>query len=130
MRIEDEIHARLTSAFQPTRLQVVTYRLANGVLTRQESIATRNLKELDTLWLTAANDNDPTQTVALQSGVNAITLRLWDGSGWQAANLNAPMPAAPVSPTVNPVLPTGLEVALQLQGRNSSMLKIFMLGAV
>ena len=115
---------------QPTRLQVVTYRLANGVLTRQESIATRNLNELDTLWLTAANDNDPTQTVALQSGVNAITLRLWDGSGWQAANLNAPMAAAPLSPTVNPVLPTGLEVALQLQGRNSSMLKIFMLGAV
>lgn len=115
---------------QPTRLQVVTYRLANGVLTRQESIATRNLKELDTLWLTAANDNDPTQTVALQSGVNAITLRLWDGSGWQAANLNAPMPAAPVIPIVNPVLPTGLEVALRLQGRNSSMLKIFMLGAV
>ena len=115
---------------QPTRLQVVTYRLANGVLTRQESIATRNLKELDTLWLTAANDNDPTQTVELQSGVNAITLRLWDGSGWQAANLNAPMPAAPVNPTVNQVLPSGLEVALRLQGRNSSMLKIFMLGAV
>ena len=114
----------------PTRLQVITYRITNGVLTRQESGATRDLRELDKLWLTAANDADPAQTVALKSGVSAMTMRLWDGSSWQAANLNAPMPAAPVIPIVNPVLPTGLEVALQLQGRNSSMLKIFMLGAV
>ena len=115
---------------QPTRLQVITYRITNGVLTRHESIATRNLKELDILWLTAANDNDPAQTVELKSEVNAITLRVWDGSDWRTADLDAPPVPAPVSPIVNQALPTGLEVALQLQGRNSSMLKIFMLGAV
>jgi len=30
---------------------------------------------------------------------------------------------------VNPLVPTGLEVTLQLQGRENSLLKIFLLGA-
>ena len=103
---------------QPSRLQVVTYRVKDGVLTRHESAATRNLTELDTLWRAAANDIDMTQSIALQSGVAALTMRLWVG-GWRAG-VNAPSPA----------VPTGLEVALQLQGRERSLVKIFLLGAV
>ena len=126
---------------QPSRLQVITYRVKNGVLTRRESAATRDLKELDMLWLTAANEVDASQTVVLQSGVSAITMRLWDGNGWRApsastsqpaANQNAnpnPNPNPNVNPTTSPPL-TGLEVALQLQGREAGMLKVFLLGAV
>ena len=36
---------------QPVRLQVVTYRVRNGVLSRRESRPTRDLSELETAWL-------------------------------------------------------------------------------
>jgi general secretion pathway protein J len=62
---------------QPSRLQVIAYRVTDGVLTRRESAATRDLRELDTLWLTAANDTDTSQAVVLQSDVTALTMRLW-----------------------------------------------------
>ena len=38
---------------QPQQLQVVTYRLVGGVLTRRESTGTRDLAVLDTLWQAA-----------------------------------------------------------------------------
>ena len=124
---------------QPTRLQVITYRISDGVLTRNESIATRNLNELDNLLLTSATDFDSTQTsastqtvkfqtVKLKSGVNSMTLRVWSEGSWRAIDLNAP--TAPPSSLTNPVIPTGLEVGLRLNGRDNGMLKIFMLGAV
>lgn len=109
---------------QPTRLQVVTYRINNGVMTRSGSVATRNLRELDSLWLATTNDTDTTQSVELQSGVNAMTMRLWGGNSWQTVN------ALPPSTTVSPVIPSGLEVTLKLRGRDTGMTKIFMLGAV
>jgi general secretion pathway protein J len=137
---------------QPTRLEVITYRVRDGVLTRRESAATRNLNELDNLWLTAANDNDATQPVVLQSGVASMTMRLWENGAWRAANANSSQGTAAgasgssisdsrasrrpvvtstgaITTTSAPVL-TGLEVALQLQGRESNMLKVFLLGAV
>ena len=117
---------------QPVRLQVVTYRINNGVLTRRESAATRDLKELDSLWLVATSDTDATQPpfdklrtgVELQSGVSAMSMRLWDGSVWRTTTAPPPNSAA------NPVIPSGLEITLQLRGRDSGMLKVFMLGAV
>ncbi|MBC7414965.1 MAG: prepilin-type N-terminal cleavage/methylation domain-containing protein, partial [Herminiimonas sp.] len=39
---------------QPSRLQVVTYRVRNGNLTRRESLATRDLGELAGAWQAAA----------------------------------------------------------------------------
>ena len=124
---------------QPTRLQVITYRISDGVLTRNESIATRNLNELDNLLLTSAIDFDSTQTsaysqtvklqaVKLKSGVDAMTLRVWSEGSWRAIDLNAP--TAPPSSLTNPVIPTGLEVGLRLNGRDNGILKIFLLGAV
>ena len=124
---------------QPSRLQVISYRVNNGVLTRRESAATRDLRELDTQWLTAENDTDTSQAVALQSDVAALTMRLWlsDGSGWRSdvsapipVSSNAPIPASAVVATVSIPLATGLEVTLQLRGHDIGMLKIFMLGAV
>ena len=131
----------------PTRLQVISYRIKDGVLIRRESVATRDLRELDTQWLAAENDTDTSQAVALQSAVAALTMRLWlsDGSGWRS-DVNAPIPAPPYMPPpispnipiaassvvamVSPPLATGLEVTIQLRGRDTGMLKIFLLGAV
>lgn len=124
---------------QPTRLQVISYRVQNGVLMRRQSVATRNLKELDNQWLAARNDTDKSQAVALQSEVAALNMRLWlnDGSGWRS-NINAPVPAplitanpaSSVVATLSTPLATGLEVTLQLRGRDTRMLKIFLLGAI
>ncbi len=113
---------------QPSRLQVITYRVKDGVLTRRESAATRDLRELDTLWLTATNDTDTSQAVVLQSDVAAMTMRLWisGGNAWRT-DLDV---LAPTASTTAVPLPTGLEVTMKLRGRDSGMLKIFLLGAV
>jgi len=109
---------------QPTRLQVIAYRTKGGVLIRYESAVTRDLRELDKLWLSAANDTDTEKSpfdrlssgVVLQSDVTALTMRVWESSnlGW----------------TANSTTPTGLEVTMRLRGREAGMQKIFLLGAV
>lgn len=114
---------------QPSRLQVITYWIDGGVLMRRESAATRDLAELDALWRAAVNDIDTAQAVALQPGVAALTMRLWVDGGWHAGIDTLP-PAVLASMNVSPSAPTGLEVALQLQGREAKLLKVFLLGAV
>jgi len=81
---------------QPTRLEVVTYRLANQSLTRRESIATRDLNELDAMWNRAGSGDDSTAAVKLQSGVNAFSMRMWanDNKGWRTVDTNAAEQAA------------------------------------
>jgi general secretion pathway protein J len=114
---------------QPSRLQVIAYRIKEGVLTRRESAATRDLRELDAQWLAAENDTDTSQAVALQTDVTALTMRLWvSGSNDWHTDLGVLTSAA--GPTVSPPQPTGLEVTLQLHGHNNGMQKIFLLGAV
>jgi general secretion pathway protein J len=131
---------------QPTRLQVVTYRVRNGVLVRRESMSTRDLTELDALWAAAENDEDDGQDVALQSGVIAMTMRLWGSNGWGEVNANPEAPetsattarmskgamerSVGIPAATGQSESTGLQVALQLEGRGASMLKIFLLGAV
>ncbi|MFZ5524472.1 MAG: PulJ/GspJ family protein [Pseudomonadota bacterium] len=114
---------------QPPRLQVITYAVRDGILARRESTATRDLRELDMLWLAATNDTDTTQAVALQSEVAAMSMRLWFSGGWHSG-VDAPVSAMPAGPTTSPPLPTGLEVTLRLRGRDTGLLKIFLLGAV
>src|ERR1019366_3677232 len=114
---------------QPSRLQVIAYRVRDGVLIRRESAATRDLRELDSLWLIAENDLDTSQAVVLKSDVTALTMRLWvsGGNGWQT-DIDVLTPTA--GSTASPPLPTRLEVTMQLRGRDTGMLKIFLLGAV
>ena len=126
---------------QPSRLQVVTYRVRNGNLTRRESLATRDLGELAGAWQSASADTDAEQALILQSDVTSMTVRLWqDNAGWRLATgaaqagpvASAPVPgvqvAAPSSTTSSTL--SGLEVSLQLRGRSTNMLKVFLVGAV
>jgi len=120
-----------------TRLQVVSYRVRDGVLTRRESASTRDLVQLDALWQAALNDTDPAPSVTLQAGVSGMALRLWKNDGWRSTTSGAAQQQTPVTvtpplalPVNNPNVPTGLEVALQLQGQETAMIKIFLLGAI
>ncbi|MEO8331358.1 MAG: prepilin-type N-terminal cleavage/methylation domain-containing protein [Gallionella sp.] len=114
---------------QPTRLQVIVYRVKDGVLTRRESAATRDFRELDTLWQSAENDTDSSQPVVLQTDVTAMPMRLWvSGSKAWFTDIGMLIPAAGSASSL-PVL-TGLEVTMQLRGRDINLLKIFLLGAV
>jgi general secretion pathway protein J len=115
---------------EPSRLQVVSYRLRDGVLTRRESADTRDLVQLDALWQSALSDTDPAPSVALQSGVDALTMRVWQNNGWQSAVSNAAQTRTPVPTPLIPAGPTGLEVSLQLAGQPAALVKIFLLGAV
>ena len=114
---------------QPSRLQVITYRVRDGMLTRRESAATRDLRELDMLWRSAANDTDTTQAVTLQSDVTAMEMRLWFSGGWRSG-ADTLMPASTAGPAKSPLQPTGLEVTLRLRGQDTGLFKIFLLGAV
>ncbi len=104
---------------QAPQLQVVSYRILDGVLTRRESAATRDLLQLDAMWQAALGDSDSGgAAVRLQTDMAGMAMRLWDGSAWSAA-------AGPAALTS-----TGLEVTLRLQSQPGSLVKIFLLGAV
>lgn len=119
---------------QPTRLQVISYRVQGGVLTRRESVATRDLAELNVLWQGALNNANISPAVVLQSGVSAMTMRFWiNGSNAWLTNpgMLTPPPVVPGSPLpAGPASLTGLEVTMQLHGSTGGMQKIFLLGAV
>ncbi len=112
---------------QPSRMQVIAYRVKDGVLTRSESAAMRDLRELDNLWLTAVNDADKNPAVTLQTDVTALAMRLWINGAWHSA---LDIITAPAGSPVSPLIPTGLEVTMQLRGADKGILKIFLLGAV
>ncbi len=112
---------------QPTRLQVISYRLQDGKLTRRESTATRSFAELDQLWLAACNDTDSTPTVLLTNDVSAMSLRVWldGGTLWQSTS-----DTALITNLANGKTPNGLEVTLQVPARANGLMKLFLLGAV
>ena len=123
----------------PSQLQVVTYRVREGKLTRRESIATRDLNVVDALWKSSGEVQDESQVVTLLSDVNGLSLRLWIDreTGWRTGTEVAQMTTAMASVVKIPEgsstkLPrlTGLEVVMQLQGSNNRLVKIFLLGAV
>lgn len=122
---------------QPARLQVVTYRIENGTLTRRESLATRDLRELDVMWAAAVSNTDPSTPIVLQQGVNALAVRVFDASTWrqpiqpgQARRAESTVPAGVAAVGNQPGLPAGLEVALQVQGLKEPMTKVFLVGGV
>lgn len=121
---------------QPSRVQVVAYRVRDGVLTRRESIATRDLKELDASWSAAMGDTDSSQPVVLQAGVSRMAVRTWDNEAmaWRSGSETSPAASGTGSDSGTSGRPqlnvTGLEVALQLQDRPTDLVKVFLLGAV
>lgn len=112
---------------QPSRMQVVAYRLRDGQLTRYESTATRDLNELNSMWQGALGDTGNEQGVVLQSNVASLTVQSWFSiaPGWRAAD--SPPPAT--TPGIM-LMPTGLQITMQLREQENSMNKIFLLGAV
>lgn len=120
---------------QPTRLQVVAYRLQDGVLSRRESLATRDLVLLDKDWQSALNDSDTMLSVPLQAGVDSFSLRTWSAgeNGWRIAGSEG-APAAGAGgqagsgSDMRAGQKTGLEVSLQLHGREQAMIKVLLLG--
>ena len=104
---------------QPQQLQVVTYRLVGGVLTRRESNGTRDLAVLDTLWQAARDDTDTSNAdVALMRGVDSMVMRGWSNGAWNVLTAGA---------TISTQVP-GLEVTLQMPGQDAGLSKVFLLG--
>lgn len=122
---------------EPSRVEVVTYRLRNGILSRNQSVPTRNLTELDAAWKAALEDSDIEEDVPLMGNVAGMAVRLWypNAQEWS----NAEQVGAAAAPDQDPAAqaqaaqanqPKGMEMALQLRGQDGSMVKIFLLGAV
>ena len=114
---------------EPMRLQVVAYRVRDGVLTRRESIGTRDLVQLDLLWKAATSDADPTPPVALQAGVTGMLIRTWENNQWRQRKAQGTQPQG-TQPLVVDVVPTGLQVALQARQSDTPMIKAFLLGGI
>jgi general secretion pathway protein J len=123
---------------QPSRLEVVAYRVVDGVLTRRESSSTRDLLQLDSLWQAALADTDPAVSVALQSGVQNMSMRYWmpgasatGTSGWRdGAGVSTATGAQTAPPLAPSAAPTGMEVSLTLQQQEVPLVKSFLLGAI
>lgn len=119
---------------QPSRLQIVAYRVVDGVLSRRESNATRDMKALDADWQNALNGSDTMPVVELQSNIVSLDMRTWnnDENTWRVAgsDIAQAAPGQVIGPgTKSAPLKTGLEVSIQLRGREHPLLKIFLLGA-
>jgi general secretion pathway protein J len=108
---------------EPTRLQVVAYRIVNGILTRRESNGTRDLNQLDALWKAATTDIDSaTPAVALQSGVIGMQLFIWQNNQWRTG------PQLTQAEVGLALPPTGVQVALTVGGQETPLSKSFLLG--
>lgn len=106
---------------QPSRVQVVSYRLQDGVLSRRESLPTRDMAALQAAWNAALSPGDSIPPVVLHRSVQDMTLRLWyPKMGWRPTGVAVP----------GGVAPTGVEVGLQLRERTGQMSKVFLLGPV
>jgi len=110
---------------EASMLQVVSYRVVDGVLLRRESTGTRDLVQLDMLWKAAISNADPAQPVALQNNVTGMVVQVWENNRW---NAGGPQPAS--NPSALALPPTGLQVSLQVRGVQAVMLKSFLLGGL
>lgn len=109
---------------EPARLQVVAYRLQDGNLLRRESIATRDLLELDALWAASLSDTDPTPPVRLHGGVDSMGVLVWQNNAWR----KQPEPVPQGAPAVASV--AGVQVVLATRGYPQPLTKSFLLGNI
>ena len=112
---------------EPARLQVIAYRLVNGQLLRRESIATRDLAQLDALWQAAISDRDSTPPVVLQGGIQAMGVLVWQNGAWRPQVESNPQ--APVT-TASALSVTGLQVVLRARSYPQPLTKSFLLGSI
>lgn len=109
---------------EPARLQVVAYRLVNGELLRRESIATRDLLELDALWQASVSDADTTAPVRLHRGVDSMGVLVWQNNAWRKQP----------EPTQQGIAGTtgigGVQVMLATRGYPQPLTKSFLLGNI
>ena len=112
---------------EPARLQVIAYRLVNKQLLRRESIATRDLVQLDSLWQAAITDVDTTPPVVLQGGIEAMGVLVWQNGAWRPqVEANPPAPVTGASA----LAVTGLQVVLRTRGYPQPLTKSFLLGSL
>jgi general secretion pathway protein J len=111
---------------QPSRLQVVAYRMQEGVFSRRESRATRDLHEIEAYWQNAISGSDAMPIVPLQTDVISFEMRTWSSNetSWRVAGSDSPITSGQVKPEK-----VGLEITMQLRGREHPLIKIFLLGA-
>ncbi|MDF3035530.1 MAG: gspJ [Paucimonas sp.] len=104
----------------PSRMQVVTYRLRNGVLTRAESAPSRRVADIDAAKAAALRDENLDQGVVLQENVGAMWVLSWyvSSNGWREGVGD---------PQSGPL--TGILFNIHLKGHPSPMAKVFLLGA-
>ncbi len=134
------IARRIQPEAQAGALQFVTWRLRDGVLTREESPSTRDLTQF-TQFIQSAQlaQGGSTRPVKLQSGVKQMQVRVWtdDGRGWRGweqMNDQRVSRGALMNPqqgqTAMQTVWRGLEVSLLMPGRSATLTKVFMLGAL
>jgi len=111
---------------QPSRLQVVAYRVINGTLVRRESNVTRDLVELDALWQASTSDTDTGGSLGLQNGVAGMQVLVWQNSGWRQAVTTINTVAQQATGASQD--PTGLQVALLQEGQKVPLSKFFLVG--
>lgn len=104
---------------RPLGFEVVSYRIANGVLHRRESSITRDLHVLDQMWQAALGDGSGGADVNLQTDVAVMRLRAWVDDAW--------LPVAGADLTA--ATPNALEVQVKLTGHAAGMTKAMLLGA-
>jgi len=109
---------------EPARLQVISYRLVDGLLTRRESNTTRDLVELDALWQASVSDTDPTPPVTLQGKIDSMGVLVWQNNAWQK------QPQATAQGGIVPNGVTGVQVVLAAHGFPQPLVKYFLLGSI
>ena len=123
---------------QAPAMQIVTYRLQNAGLNRFESITTRDLTVLNQLLQQARNPPDGQIEIIMQKEVASLLFEGYPSGSTSGTSYVAPVAAASAPAGGAPVVPvtdqtkvtTGLQVTMQLKGRENGMQKIFMLGGV
>jgi len=107
----------------PAQLVVVSYRVVDGILVRRETPGTRDLAQLEALWQAAAGDapSESAPPVALQTGVAAMQVQVWQANAWRAQAQAAPDGAQAPDPE-------GIQVGLTAAGLAQPMVKSFLLG--
>ena len=128
---------RVQAEAQPGALQLVTWRVQDGVLSREESPPTRDLSALDPWWQTAQSGR--ASGIRLEHGVRSLALRVWtnDGRGWRrwepgtsALTSRAALMNPQAGSTSTQIIWRGVEVSLQLEDRPAPLQKIFLLGSM